>query len=79
VAKADDGAWALAYLPAGGSIALRTEQLKKVELARWFNPRAGTWHSSIAVTESPARFTAPDAEDWVLWIGDKPVPTGGKR
>ena len=79
VAKADDGAWALAYLPAGGSIALRTEELKKVKLARWFNPRAGTWHSPVAVAQSPARFTAPDAEDWVLWIGDKPVPTGGKR
>jgi hypothetical protein len=79
VAKSDDGAWALAYLPAGGSIALRTEQLKKVGLARWFNPRTGTWHGSFAVTESPARFTAPDAEDWVLWIGGKSVSAGAKR
>jgi hypothetical protein len=79
VAKAEDGAWALAYLPAGGSIALRTEQLANVGLARWFNPRAGTWHSSVAVTQNPTRFTAPDAEDWVLWIGPKPAPTGARR
>jgi len=78
-ARTEDSEWALAYLPAGGSIALWTEQLKKVGQARWFNPRTGTWHGPVAVTQSPARFTAPDAEDWVLWIGGEPVPTGGRR
>jgi hypothetical protein len=68
---AEDGKWVLIYMPLGGKIAVRTEGLAKPLVARWFNPRAGTWSGGVAVTEATPAFQAPDSEDWVLWIGSE--------
>jgi hypothetical protein len=70
-AVAEDGKWALLYLPVGGKIAVHTEGLAKPLGARWFNPRAGTWAGEAAVTAATQVFEAPDDNDWVLWIGSE--------
>ncbi len=70
-ARAQDGEWAMLYLPVGGKIAVRTESLANPRVARWFNPRDGTWVGELAVTEAVQTFQTPDPEDWVLWIGPK--------
>jgi hypothetical protein len=65
VARARD--WALAYLPVGGSVTLRLDQLNKPGQFRWYDPRSGNWSSSVGIEGD--RFSAPDRQDWVLWIG----------
>ncbi len=70
-ARAEDGKWAMLYLPAGGTIAARTEGLAKPLVARWFNPREGRWAGDLAFTEATQTLQTPDQEDWVLWIGPK--------
>jgi hypothetical protein len=67
VAKAD--IWLLAYMPVGGEIKLRTEGLKPPLAARWFNPRTGAWSLQRAVSGDTPSLRAPDANDWVLWLG----------
>ena len=69
VAKAKDDSWALAYLPEGTEINLRTEVLNRVVAIRWFNPRTGEWLDAQKIGDGVKSFTAPDSEDWVLWIG----------
>lgn len=71
VAKLEDGDWALAYLPVGGSVTLRTDWIGRPALARWFNPRTGSWSSESSVTEPTQTLTAPDDKDWVVWVGSK--------
>jgi len=67
VAASEDRTWALAYLPAGCTITLLTDQLKGLSRARWFNPRTGEWSSKVEIKTNV--FTTPDQEDWVLWTG----------
>jgi hypothetical protein len=69
VARAEKSNWALAYLPEGGSISLLIEQLPGAMIGRWFNPRKGRWEGEAVVTPSTRVLTAPDQNDWVLWIG----------
>lgn len=69
VAKAQGAAWALAYIPEGGRIALQTEGLPRSMVGRWFNPRNGRWQGETAITSASSILTAPDTHDWVLWIG----------
>jgi hypothetical protein len=69
VAKAEEGGWILAYLPVGGTITLRTQGLSKPAVARWFNPRTGAWSGQSVVSEMAQQLTAPDDNDWVLWLG----------
>jgi len=70
-AKTDDGDLAVAYLPAGCSIALQTETLKRPAVARWFNPRTGEWTDAGKVIEGTQNFTTPDNSDWVLCVEAK--------
>lgn len=70
IAAAEDSSWALAYIPEGGTIQLLTETLKKPLRARWFNPRTGIWSGApVELTTLTATVKAPDAGDWVLWLG----------
>ena len=70
-AKADDGAWALAYLPEGGALTLRRGLLEYPLRARWFNPRNGRWEGENSIESQNPTLTAPDSNDWVLWLGAK--------
>lgn len=67
VAKADK--WLLAYMPVGGEVKLRLGDVGQSLAARWFNPRTGVWRAQIAVSSEAQPLRAPDANDWVLWIG----------
>lgn len=69
VAKAEKSNWALAYIPEGGIISLRTEGLPGSMVGRWFNPRNGKWKGETALTPAAKVLAAPDKDDWVLWIG----------
>ena len=70
-ARADDGSFAVAYLPVGGTVEVRTDSVKAATAARWYDPREGKWSEAGAVASPVCKFTAPSAEDWVLWIGAK--------
>jgi len=67
-ARADDGSFAVLYLPAGGAVEIRTEGLKG-RAARWFDPREGKWSDAGAAAGPAAKLAAPSEEDWVLWVG----------
>lgn len=74
-ARADDGSFALIYLPTGGSIRVRTEKLKGTHLrCSWFDPRKGEIVSSKEITKSTvSTLQAPSAgrgNDWVLILDD---------
>lgn len=69
-AQADDGTWALAYLPCGGPIRLRDEAVKRLRQARWYDPRTGAWRDA----QPAAEMTAPGENDWVLHLGRKGKP-----
>ena len=71
-ARADDGSFAVAYLPVGGAVSLRLDSLKSPAAARWFNPADGKWSDARPAPGTPAKFTAPGGEDWVLWLGGVP-------
>ncbi len=68
-AKATDGSWAIIYLPEGTTISLQTDTLNSVDNARWFNPRSGEWSDVLHISGGFESFTAPDSDDWILWIG----------
>jgi len=70
-ARADDGSFVVAYLPVGGTVEVRTDSLKGAAVARWYDPREGKWTDAGAAVSPTSKFTAPGAEDWVLWIGAK--------
>jgi hypothetical protein len=55
----------------GGTVEVRTDSLKAAAAARWYDPREGKWTEAGAVVSPVCKFTAPSAEDWVLWIGAK--------
>jgi hypothetical protein len=54
----------LVYFVNGGAASLRVPGGE----AEWFNPRSGETREKTAVPEGRISFTAPDAEDWVLYI-----------
>jgi hypothetical protein len=68
-ARADDGSFAVLYLPVGVEVSLRTETLRPGLAARWFNPGEGTWTDAGQVSAPAARLAAPSAADWVLLLG----------
>jgi len=81
-ARADDGSYALAYLPHGGKIDVDMGKLTgKTVKARWYDPRTGKWREIGEYPSSGTReFVAPslgDHEDWVLVLDDaaKGYPT----
>jgi hypothetical protein len=85
-ARAEDGSFAVAYLPRGGTIGVRMEKLSgKRAKARWFDPRDGAWRDlEDSPTTGVREFTTPskgDREDWVLVLDDasKGYPTERPR
>lgn len=70
-ATAEDGSFAVVYIPEGDAIHLRMELLKRPAIARWFNPRTGEWREVGNAPEPTAEFQTPDANDWVLLIVSK--------
>lgn len=57
---------AVFYLPVGGEISVRTEFASRYSRATWFNPREGK--HLVARMERSGKFTAPDAQDWLLTL-----------
>jgi hypothetical protein len=70
VARAEGDNWALAYLPSGQTITLRTAAFLPA-LARWFNPRRGTWEGEVSITKARQSLAPPDRDDWILWAGSQ--------
>ncbi len=59
----------VAYLPSGGSVALELSPFTGRLTARWFDPRKGQFSALVELLGgAPHEFTAPDGNDWVLWI-----------
>ena len=85
-ARADDGSFLMAYLPAGRSVTVRMDKVSGgLVKANWFNPREGTW---TRIGEYPAtgtsEFTPPSSgptSDWVLVLDDaaKEYPNANQR
>jgi hypothetical protein len=65
--RTEDGAWTVAYLPAGGTVRLHGDAADGGS-ARWFDPRTGHWAAAHAEDEGDHEwvFAAPSADDWVL-------------
>lgn len=60
----------LAYLPAGGSVALDLSGVSGELAAGWYDPRTGSVTADGGVSGGGVRsFTAPDGEDWLLDLG----------
>jgi hypothetical protein len=74
-ARAEDGSFALAYLPTGKTVSIQMNKLtgKKI-VASWYDPRDGTWrdageHANTGVREFAA--PTPGAQsDWLLVLDD---------
>lgn len=67
-ARTGDGAWAILYLPDGGSVRLDGARLAQPAAARWFNPRTGAWTAAGPAPSAASAFSAPSGGDWVLCI-----------
>jgi hypothetical protein len=74
-ARAEDGSFALAYLPTGKPVSIQMNRLtgKKI-VARWYDPRDGTWcdageHANTGVREFGAP-TQGAQSDWLLVLDD---------
>lgn len=69
VARTDDGALVLSYVPEGSSLALRGAGLPRSPRATWINPRNGARQPVDAPrTSGDWRPVMPTPEDWVLLI-----------
>jgi hypothetical protein len=57
------------YIPAGGEVKIRTDQLKAPVIAEWFNPATGA-RASIDKVENKGirKFKANDDGDWALTL-----------
>ena len=65
---AKEGRFYVSYLPAGGTIVIRTVPAGLPY--RWFDPREGEFRDE-GQTPADGRFTSPDADPWVLLIGER--------
>jgi hypothetical protein len=73
-ALADDGSWAIAYLPSGGKIQVAMNRLRGAVKAAWFDPSSGQYkpvEGSPFANEGKRDFTSPGnnsggANDWLL-------------
>jgi len=70
-AKSTTGDLLVVYLPEGGSVAIKTDSIKKGATARWYHPRTGGWLDGGKVEKSPQTFKTVDLNDWVLLIQAK--------
>jgi WD40 repeat protein len=74
-ARAKDGSFVVAYLPTGKPVRIKTDKVSGQEvIARWYNPRKGTWIPAGRFANKGVReFAAPsrgEKEDWVLVLDD---------
>jgi hypothetical protein len=82
-ARAEDGSFAIAYLPRGKPVTVALDRIagKSVQ-AHWYDPRKGTWARVGEYPNSGGRkFEAPSSgekDDWALVLEDsaKKYPTG---
>ncbi|MHC4146488.1 MAG: apiosidase-like domain-containing protein [Planctomycetota bacterium] len=70
-ARSKAGDLAVAYLPEGGSVTLKTESLKKGLTARWYHPRTGGWLDAGKIEKSSQTFKTADRNDWILLVKEK--------
>lgn len=75
VALADNGRVAVAYLPKGGSLLLRTDGLNRPSVASWFDPSEGRTFSAGVISGTECTLEAPDKRDWV-WLAAGQGPGG---
>ncbi|MDP8245107.1 MAG: DUF4038 domain-containing protein [Candidatus Hinthialibacter antarcticus] len=67
-ARSKQGDLAVLYAPGGGAIRVNAASLKLPMQAKWFNPRSGSWTDEGPVKEKVQHFTAPNNEDWILYL-----------
>lgn len=61
-----------AFLPEGGEVGLDLSALNGNPKAKWYNPLTGEYSKQFKPAVKPdAKFSAPDANDWVLLIKSK--------
>ncbi len=70
-ARSKAGDLAVAYLPEGGSVTLKTESLNKGLTARWYHPRTGGWLDAGKIEKSTQTFKTADRNDWILLVKAK--------
>ena len=82
-ARAEDGSFALVYLPHGGTVGIHMNKLSGQKVnAHWYNPRNGKWRNAGQNTNPGAiDFASPSKgshDDWVLVLDDatKGYPVG---
>ncbi len=69
VALAEPGKVYVAYLPRGGTTTVNLSAAPGPFLARWLNPRTGSFDRPFtAAGDGQRRFDAPDGNDWVLLL-----------
>jgi acetyl esterase/lipase len=85
-ARAADGSFVLAYLPAGKPVRIQMDKVTgKAVKAWWYDPREGTWLSAGEYANKGSReFTAPSRgaqDDWLLVLDDagKNYPVGKSK
>jgi hypothetical protein len=81
-ARAEDGAFLIAYVPSGKTLSVKMEKLSaKESKAYWYDPRKGTWKAIADFrNKDVAEFVPPSSgekNDWVLVVEDaaKNYPT----
>jgi hypothetical protein len=62
-AWSEDGDLAVIYLPVGGEVRLKVDQLADGLKSEWFDPRTGKRKEAKG---DPGKYRAPDDQDWVL-------------
>jgi hypothetical protein len=70
VALAEPGGTCVGYFPHGGAATLDFTNLQASLVARWFNPRSGTFGElpNATIAKHSQSFQAPDTNDWVLLV-----------
>jgi hypothetical protein len=69
VALAEPGKVYVVYFPHGGLAELDLKKVQSPLVVRWYNPRNGRFvGEKRTTTGTPARFDAPDKNDWVLLL-----------
>lgn len=74
-ARAEDGGFLIAYLPAGKPVTVRLDRLSaRSVMARWYDPRTGAWREIGACPGTGTREFIPPTQgersDWALVLDD---------
>ena len=67
-AKSQQGDLAVVYLPEGGAVKVKTDDLEDGLTARWYHPRTGGWLDAESLEKPLYQCKPPDRNDWVLLI-----------